>query len=152
MAKARIVMDVETDLKTHFGQRIEMLDDELTVTTVLRFAMYRMLMMDNRQLERFVNLAREDFAGFRSYLAFLANGKKSGIVPDDFPVANSRVREVKDVLIKHELEEIDDVKARGEIAMIEDLLDVGSHRDEWERQAAEVPAEAVEEVVQKADE
>ncbi|MDR1626279.1 MAG: hypothetical protein LBT33_07030, partial [Spirochaetia bacterium] len=66
--KARIVLDIEPELKEIFLERLQALKKSLKLTGVLKLAMYRLLLMDNRQLEQFLSAGVVDGGTFESYL------------------------------------------------------------------------------------
>jgi hypothetical protein len=99
MKKARIVLDIEEDLKDHFIERLSSIHfKNPTITGVLKIAMYSMLEMHNDELESFLKQGMVSGASYKTYVAMMEMAKEDGIIPKDFPVGNSRILEITRLL------------------------------------------------------
>ena len=115
MAKERIVLDLEQGLKDRFQERLGMVNDRFKMTGVLRLAIYSMLMMDNGELRSFLKGASVDGSSFKSYTKLFEDAEKEGIIPEDMPMINPRIRDCMTVLSNHERDKQEGKEDRDEV-------------------------------------
>ena len=100
MKKARIVLDVDEELKKAFKERIEAVNPRYTMTNVLTLYMYEILVSSNEEIKRYFNHALTVEAANQTYKKLVQDAIKRKLLPETFKIGNSRYNEIQTCLVQ----------------------------------------------------
>jgi len=106
--KARIVLDIEPELKEVFQERLRNCNKRWKMTAFLRNTMFHIIMMNNKDLENFAGLCQLDGMEYDSYMRLVAHAIRKGLWPSGFEISNSEMKNLKNDLALWETGTIDD--------------------------------------------
>jgi hypothetical protein len=129
--KARIVLDVEPELKEILLERLAACRKNLKMTGFLKLAMLRLIMLDNQQLEDFLNRSVLDTSVYESYLRAAAKSGQDGIWPAGLPVGNSEMLRIRESFRLYEQKKLTKAEFKKELEKAKERNDSNNfHR--WE--------------------
>lgn len=98
--KTRIPFELDSQLKTAFLNRLNLLENEYSVSEALRLAMYHMLLMDNDRLESFLDYAKSLEGVHTIFRQNLDRYKKAGVIDEDYELGDPKDFKVSGICMK----------------------------------------------------
>jgi hypothetical protein len=129
--KSRIVLDMEPELKEIFLERLQALKRGAKLTGVLKLAMYRLLLMDNQELEQFLTAGVVDGATFESYLRAAVRLKQEKLWPSGLNIGNSQMLWIRKRFAGYEKKELSRAEFRRELEQAKERND-SYNQQPWE--------------------
>jgi hypothetical protein len=129
--KSRIVLDIDPELKEIFLQRLQALKKGAKLTGVLKLAIYRLLLLDNQQLEQFLAAGVVDGATFESYLRAVVKLRQEKLWPSGLNVGNSQMSWIRTRFAGYEKKELSRAQFRRELEQAKERND-SYNQQPWE--------------------
>lgn len=90
MKRVRIPLDLEEDLRDYFKARLDYLGDNQKVTKVLRYAMYKMISMENEELKKFLSDGEDYETLYMNIKPMLTKAKEEGHLSQEYRIGNPK--------------------------------------------------------------
>jgi len=90
MSRVRIPLDLEENLRDYFKARLDYLGDNQKVTKVIRYAIYNIIAMENKELEKFLSDGEDLETLYMNITPMLTRAKKEGHLPEDYKIGNPK--------------------------------------------------------------
>ena len=117
--KKKIIVDLDSDIKEYFQERIKSLDNnKINTTVLLKAAIFHYLKIDNEDLKRFINDSEIFMSGIEKFKDLINSAKKEKLLPQSYKIGHSRTRDINTVLFKLEEKQIDSDEAKNQIEQI----------------------------------
>ena len=127
MEKSRIPLNVDQDLREIFEERINALNEKMSLTFALTSAMYSMIYMTNAELYQFIIGGGINEAATPAYKKLFKQAKEEGIIPENIVMGNPQVQNLYTALVEHYVGEKDDKEAT--LSNIQKVLKVIENSD-----------------------